>query len=110
MDRLIKIAIYVDTKNFGKRFFHILRYIRTYKNFFLRNALYCENKAKQNRVFASVTSKIRCANFPARAERVEFSRKRQVCLNINFARKEGETCSQARAVKAIAKSRVYFIV
>ena len=42
VDRLIKIAIYVDTKNFGKRYFHILRYIRIYKNFFLRNALYCK--------------------------------------------------------------------
>ena len=51
MDRLIKIAIYVDTKNFGKRYFHILRYIRTYKNFFLRNA-FIANKARQNHAFA----------------------------------------------------------
>ena len=48
VDRLIKIAIYVDTKNFGKRFFHILRYIRTYENFFLRNT-FIANKARQNR-------------------------------------------------------------
>ena len=52
VDRLIKIAIYVDTKNFGKRYFSILRYIRTYKNFFLRNA-FIANKAKQNHAFAS---------------------------------------------------------
>ena len=48
VDRLIKIAIYVDTKNFGKRYFRILRYIRTYKNFFLRNA-FIANKARQKR-------------------------------------------------------------
>ena len=36
------------------------------------------NKAKQNRAFASVTSKIRRADFPARAERVEFSRRSQI--------------------------------
>ena len=36
------------------------------------------NKAKQNHAFASVTSKIRRADFPARAERVEFSRRSQI--------------------------------
>ena len=38
--------------------------------YYLRNALSCANKAKQNRAFASVTYKIRCADFPVRAERV----------------------------------------
>ena len=44
--------------------------------YYLRNALSCANKAKQNRAFASVTYKIRRADFPVRAERVEFLRKR----------------------------------
>ena len=48
VDRLIKIAIYVDIKNFGKRYFHILRYIRIVKTFFLRNT-FIANKARQNR-------------------------------------------------------------
>ena len=52
------------------------------------------NKARQNRILPSVTYKIRCADFPVRAERVEFSRKSQVCLNIYLARKEGKTDPQ----------------
>ena len=62
--------------------------------------LYIVNKAKQNRVFASVTYKMRRAHFPVRAEKVEFSRKRIVCLNINLARKEGRTDSQANRIFA----------
>ena len=42
VDRLIKIVVYVDTKNFGKRYFPILRYIRIYKNFFSSQHFYCK--------------------------------------------------------------------
>ena len=57
------------------------------------------DKAKQNRAFASVTYKIRRADFPARAERVEFSRKIQVCINQILREKKGKpTLKQAKLV------------
>ena len=69
-----------------------------------------DNPPPKIALFGERTYKMRRAHFPVRAERVEFSRKSQVCLNIIFARKEGRTDPQAGAIKAVAKMELYFMV
>ena len=61
-------------------------------------------------LFGERTSKTFRESFPARAERVEFLRKRIDCYDINFAQKEGRIAPQALAVKVIAVSRLCFMV
>ena len=68
------------------------------------------NKARQNRILPSVTYKTCRASFPARAERVEFSRLSIIRLKAYSARKEGRTDPQAGIVAAIAESSLCFIV
>ena len=63
--------------------------------YYLRNALSCANKAKQNRAFASVTYKIRRADFPIRADWGEVLRQSFLYATSQLAAKRGENHSGA---------------
>ena len=64
-----------------------------------KGAFFNKNQAKQNHAFASVTYKIRCADFSVRTERGEFSR--LSLLRLKLTRRAAQNMCSAHIFKII---------